>query len=237
MEQEKIQEWLLSQAEQKYRSFSAGLLPGVENLLGIRLPVLRKKAKELAREDWKSCMQWQEFSFFEEIMLQGMVLGYAKAPTEEILEHAGRFIPRINNWSVNDSFCYSFKIAKVEQEKVWDFLMHYKDSKETYEVRVVAVMLLIYYLNDQFIDRVLSVLGQLYVEKYYASMAVAWAYAAAWANYPKKTREYLIHHPIDSETYRRTLQKCLESHQISGEEKNWIRKERERAKDLHSGKE
>lgn len=231
MLRKEVQQWLLQQAEQDYKTFSASLIPGVENLLGIRLPVLRKKAKEIAKADWKEYLAFSDYLYFEEGMLQGMVLGYVRAPLEEILAEAEKFIPRIDNWSVNDSFCNSFKIAEKYPEEVWDFLMKYAGSQEVYEVRVVAVMLLSHYLEEEYIDRVLKVLGNLHIGGYYASMAVAWAYATAWGKFPEKTRAWLLAHPIDKETYQKTLQKCLESYRIEEEEKAWIRQERQRMKE------
>lgn len=208
-----------------YGKFSSNLIPGVENLLGIRIPILRDMAKKLAKEDWKGCMEWEDLLYFEETMLQGLVLGYAKAPVEEILEYARKFIPKIDNWSVNDSFCSNFKIARKEPQKVWDFLMTYKNSHDEFETRVVAVMLMDHFLDDAHIDDVLGVLGELEIAGYYSSMGVAWAYATAWAKYPEKTKKYLCEYPIDAETYHKTLRKCLESYRISDEDKAWIRSE------------
>lgn len=219
----RVRKELESIAEADYKKFSASLIPGVENLLGIRIPILRDMAKKLAKEDWKGCMEWEDTLYFEETMLQGLVLGYAKAPIEEILSYTKGFIPKINNWSVNDTFCNNFKIARKQPEKVWDFLMTYKDSHEEYETRVVAVMLMSHFLEDDYIDRVLPVLGELEIVGYYTSMGVAWAYATAWAKYPEKTKNYLLAHPIDPETYHKTLRKCLESYRISDEDKAWIR--------------
>ena len=230
MLREEVQEWLKQQAEADYQSFSAALIPGEEHLLGIRLPMLRKKARELAKGDWKAYLAFSDIEFFEEAMLQGMILGYARAPLEEILGEAEKFIPRITNWSVTDSFCNSFKVAKKYPGEVWEFLMKYRHSREEYQVRVVAVMLLNHYLTEEYIDRVLEVLGALDVGEYYASMAVAWAFASAWGKFPHRTRAYLAGHDIDRVTYRKTLQKCLESYRVSQEDKAWARRERERLK-------
>lgn len=228
MTQREVQNWLVATAEEGYRKFNAGLIPGADNILGIRIPVLREKAKELAKKDWCAVMEWQETLYFEEVMLQGMVLGYAKADIEDLLAALAAFMPRVDNWAVNDTLCQGFKIARKQPEAVWEFLMQYRDSHKEYEVRVVAVMLMSHFLDSIYIDRVLAVLGNLAVEGYYASMGVAWAFATAWAKFPEKTRTYLIKHPIDSDTYKKTLQKCMESYRVSEEEKVWIREERKR---------
>ena len=220
----RVRKELMSIAERDYKEFSASLIPGVKNMLGIRIPILRNMVKNLAKEDWKGCMEWKDTLYFEETMLQGLILGYAKAPADEILPYTKDFIPKINNWSINDTFCSNFKIAKKEPQKVWEFLMAYKDSKKEYELRVVAVMLLFHFLRDEYIDEVLEILAELEIVGYYTSMAVAWAYATAWAKYPDKTKFFMVEHPIDSDTYRRTLRKCLESYRISEEDKQWIRR-------------
>ena len=45
-----LREQLLELTEPKYMKFTSALMPGVENVLGIRLPVLRSIAKEIAAE-------------------------------------------------------------------------------------------------------------------------------------------------------------------------------------------
>lgn len=226
MTQIELRSRLEEMAENDYKEFSSSLIPGVENMLGIRLPKLRTIAKELAKENWKEYLSWNEFLYFEETMIQGMILGYAKAPIEEILDMTEQFIPRIHNWSVNDSFCTTFQSASKYPKQVWEFLMRYQNSHQEFEVRVVAVMLMAHFLIPEYIEKVLQVLGHLDAKEYYASMAIAWAYATAWAKFPEETKNYLQEHPIDSVTYRRTLQKCIESRRITETDKEWMRKER-----------
>lgn len=232
--QSEIQKQLSEMAEKEYKAFSQKLIPGVENYLGVRLPQLRKMAKELAKEDWKACLGWTEFHYFEEIMLQGMVLGYAKADIEELLSYVKQFIPRITNWSVNDSFCAGFHIAEKEREAVWNFLIPYHDSTKEFEVRVVAIMLMDHFLIEEYRDRVFSVLGKLCVSEYYASMAVAWAFATAWAKFPEETRQYIAKHPLEKITYLRMLQKGVESRRITAQDKEWMKAERQRVRSLLS---
>ena len=53
MKQE-IKSKLFELADSKYKEFHSGLCPGTENIIGVRVPVLRKYAKELFDErTWK----------------------------------------------------------------------------------------------------------------------------------------------------------------------------------------
>ena len=47
----------------------------------------------------------QEKEYFEEIMVEGMVLGKISLPWEELEPYLRSFVPKIDNWSVCDSFC------------------------------------------------------------------------------------------------------------------------------------
>ena len=67
---ENIHSWLLAQAEEDYRAFTMKLLPGTEHILGVRLPVLRKLAKKLARGEWQEYLTGAADDSMEEIMLQ-----------------------------------------------------------------------------------------------------------------------------------------------------------------------
>lgn len=230
MTQEEVRQRLFALKEEGYQKFSSALIPDVQRMLGVRIPALRKLAKELAKQDWKECLDWKEPLYFEERQLQAFVIGYAKDEPEEIAQVLRRFIPTVDNWSVNDSLCSSLKIARKQPELFWELLMEYRESTSEFEIRVVAVALMAQYLVPEYIDKVLPVLGNLPVHGYYASMGIAWAFATAWAKFPTETKAYLREHPIDLETYRKTLQKCLESYRISDEDKNWIRKERKRIK-------
>lgn len=222
---EELREWLLEQAGADYKKFSASLIPGCDNMLGVRIPVLRKKAKEFAKGDWRSFVLESDDRFFEETMIAGMVIGYAKADIREKTEVIRSFIPRINNWSVNDCFCSTVKLKPAEREIFWDFLMEYRDSRKEFEVRVVAVMLMDEYLLPEYIEKTVNTLDYLYDGDYYGSMGIAWALATAYAKFPEVTMELLrgINH-LSDETYNRAIQKMLESYRVSDEDKVILRK-------------
>lgn len=223
MTNEEIRTFLEEHAEGKFKEFTAGLIPGTDPILGVRIPVIRGLAKQIAKEDWRSYLNGASDATYEEIILQGFVIGYARADIDEILAYAKDFIPKIHDWSVNDGFCSTFKIAQKYREKVWDFLMQYRESDSEFEQRVVAVMLMDHFLVEEYIDRVLAVWDGLKHPGYYCRMGVAWGIATAYAKFPEKTYAYLLENHLDDDTYNKAIQKMLESYRVRTEDKEVLR--------------
>jgi len=218
-----IREQLFELAEEEYQRFSSALLPNIDNVLGVRLPALRKLAKAIAKGDWREFMATAENQYFEEVMLQGMVLGYVKADIEETLQYTSNFVPKIDNWSVCDSFCNGLKFTKDNMERVWDFIQPFLCSKEEYEVRFGVVMLLNFYINKEYIERTLEVLDNIKHPGYYVKMAVAWAVSICYIKFPKETMEYLKNNTLDDFTFNKSLQKITESLRVDKETKMLIK--------------
>ena len=212
-------------AENDYKKFSASLLPGVDKVLGVRLPQLRKLAGRIAAGDWQRYLA-AEPDYFEEVMLQGMVIGAVKVTPEERLQYMADFIPKINSWSVCDSFCSGLKFTNKNQKLVWDFLQPYLHSGKEYQIRFAVIMMMDYYLTAEYIDSVLPLLDEVAHDGYYVKMAVAWALATALAKQPEKTWDYFQHHHLDADTWKKTIQKCLESRRIPEEQKAALRQMR-----------
>ena len=112
---EYIRNDLLSMGEDSLRDFSSSLIPGVKNMIGIRLPALRKYAKKLASDEGEAALEGEDI-YYEEIMLRGMLIGYIKNDTERRLELIRDFVPMIDNWAVCDSFCPSLKFAGAKKK-------------------------------------------------------------------------------------------------------------------------
>ena len=218
-----IYEQLKSMAEEKYRVFSARLLPEDTILLGVRLPKLRALAKRVAGENWQTYLERAQSRCMEEVMLQGMIIGAAECDVPQRLTYINAFVPKIDNWSVCDSFCVGLKFTAKNRDVVWDFLTQYHGFSQEYVVRFSLVMMLQYYIDEVYIGRVLKRIDELCCEGYYAKMAAAWALSVCYIKQPEITRNYLRQNRLDDYTYNKALQKILESYRVSGECKNEIR--------------
>ncbi len=218
-----IREQLEQLADESYKTFAAALLPGCDTILGVRLPLLRKIARDIAKKDWRAYVNTAPTGCFEEVMLLGMVIGYAKADTEEKLSLVARFVPFITNWSLCDSFCTGLTFTKKNRETVFEFLQPFLESNEEFTIRFAVVMLLSYYIDEVWIDRLFPLLDTVRHEGYYVRMAVAWAVSICFVKYPEKTFTYLNRCRLDDFTFNKSLQKITESLRVSPETKRQIR--------------
>lgn len=221
-----IRKELLELKDEEYGRFQKKLCPDTNlEIIGIRIPKLRNLAKELAEEDYKYYLNSIENKYFEEILLEGFIIGYCKVDIYEKLELIKEFVPKIDSWSITDTFCPTLKIKEKDLEKVWDFIMPYLKSNKEFEVRFAIIMMLDYYITDQYVDEVIECLDKVDNEGYYAKMAVAWTLAEIGIKYYDKLIKYLKgNNKLDTFTYNKTLQKLRESYRISSEQKEELKK-------------
>ncbi len=225
MTNQDIKSRLESMAEAKYKEFSQSLIPGCRPMLGVRIPALRTFAKEIAKGDWKTYLDNAVDDTFEEVNLQGFVIGYAKSDYQTLLPYIKNYVAKINDWSLCDGFCATLKITKKYKSEFKKLLKEYANKDTEFDQRFVAIMLMDYYLEDEDIDETLAMLDALKHNSYYRKMGVAWAVATAMAKQREKTLEYMQpgNNTLDDWTYNKSIQKMIESYRISDEDKVMLR--------------
>jgi len=211
-------------ADEQYRKFTSALIPGEDMILGVRLPYLHSIAKEIAKGNWREYLETADDEYYEEIMLQGLVIGLAKTDPQEKLKMIAGFVPKIKNWSVCDTFCAGLKFAKKNKALVWDFLNQYLSSDKEFELRFAIVIMMNYFIEEDYINRILLLLDGIRHEGYYVKMAIAWALSACFVKFQEKTMEYLKYCKLDDFTYNKTLQKIIESRRVDSDTKEQIRR-------------
>lgn len=232
---DEIRRELESMGEPEYRAFSSGLLPGVERIIGVRLPRLRAFAGRIAaRKSWRNwleeCLRVSHpEEYFEEVMLQGMVIGCADMESSspgnawrKRTSLARAFVPKITNWSVCDSFCSGLKALALDREALREALAPYPRSEREFEARFGAVMIMMYFPEREYLAWALESLDAARHPGYYARMGVAWALSVCYMRFPGETLEYLRSGAPDRETLGMTLRKIRESRRVKGRERERI---------------
>ena len=88
LQNEEIRAWLEEHAEEKLLGFSSSLIPGAENVLGVRIPILRDYAKKLAAGDWRHYLEHAADTSMEEIHKLKYYAGFNQDKVLEQIQEA-----------------------------------------------------------------------------------------------------------------------------------------------------
>ena len=224
MTNEAIRAFLESAAEPEYRDFSRGLLPGVNDLLGVRLPVLRKLARKLARSDVQEYLSRAADDSFEERLLQGLVLACAPLENAARVQAILRFLPKIDNWSVCDSTCITCKFMREDPDFWRKFLLSLTCSEAEYTLRFALVCMLDHFSADpDSARRSLEACAAIHSSAYYVQMAQAWLIAECAVAAPEAALAQISALPADDFVRRMAIRKICESFRIPSETKSAAR--------------
>lgn len=220
MQIHELRERLKTLAEPRFQAFASSLIPGEHHLLGVRLPVLRKLAQEIARTNRTGIFhEPSPPQSMEECMLRGMLPGYANKSigTEQRLQELSVFVPFITNWSICDSCCATYKFARENREEVWLFLQPYLRSEHEFEARFGLVMLLNHFVQqEEWAARTVALLPHLPCVGYYAEMAAAWLLCEIHLLHPQLAAPLLAaNSPLSPSIRALTMRKIRESRRKS----------------------
>ncbi len=222
----KIKQELIQMSDSKYKSFHSNLCPGINNILGIRVPVLREYAKKLIKKySFEELINNIDDEYYEEIMLQGMLIGLnSKENFNVIKKYIEGYIPKIDNWAICDTFCAGLKIVNQNKENMWGFIKQYLDSDQEFYLRFAIVIILDYYIEEKYLEEIFRIFNNIQSEYYYVKMAIAWAISICLIKYYDKTINYLKNNSkIDKWTYNKSLQKAIESYRITKDQKELLK--------------
>ena len=222
MKVEDIRKELKVLSEPEYAKFNKKLCPDTKKeVLGIRIPKLRALAKEILKEEgWKDFIEKADINCFEETILKGLIIAYLKIDLKEKLQLVEEFIPNMDSWAITDTFCPTLKIKTKELEEVWNFILPYTKSDKEFEVRFSIIMMLDYYITEEYVDKVIKTIDIIENSAYYVQMAKAWVIAEIGIKFNSKAMKYLEgNNNLDKFTYNKALQKMIESYRISDETK------------------
>ena len=156
-------------------------------------------------------------------MLEGMVIAGADCDFSEKLELIEKFIPKIDNWSVCDSFCGSLRISEVDRLEFWEFLQPYFASEDEFESRFAVVSVIGNFIEKDYLEQIFEKFNNMKSGGYYSEMGVAWAISVIYVKFPDEALSFLRENNLRSRTFQKACQKIIESLRVSDSDKNIIR--------------
>lgn len=218
-----ISEELFALQDTEYQVFQSKLMPTIppETVIGVRTPLLRKRAKELAgTPQAESFLHDLPHRYYEENNLHAFLIEKIR-DYDTALAETERFLPYINNWATCDCFCP--KVFAKHKEELLISIRRWLGSDQTYTVRYAMGMLMRYYLDEDFQPEYLAWVAGVHSEEYYLNMMRAWYFATALAKQPDAALPWLTDRRLDVWMHNKTIQKAAESYRIPPEMKQQLR--------------
>ncbi|MDR2371593.1 MAG: DNA alkylation repair protein [Puniceicoccales bacterium] len=220
--QSEIKRQLYELIDRDYQKFSQKLNPDGKNILGIRLPNLRKIAKQIAKSDWENYLRTATDDSFEEILLQGLVIGYIRIPIEGYLQLIKDFIPKIDNWATCDTFCGTIKISSKNSDIVWNFLQQFFRDDRPFFLRFALVMLF-KFIDKEHIASIFTIISKIHSDNRYVKLAIAWLTGECCVYFSEQTINFLESKVLDPYVQNIAIRKITESFRIPFNVKIWIK--------------
>ncbi len=214
---------LLSMEDLAYKKFHSALMPTIDpdNIIGIRVPVLRKYAKDLYK-----CGSFEDFladlphKYYEENNLHAFLIEQEK-DYDILVEKLNAFLPYVDNWATCDML--SPKVFKNHKKELLQEIKKWMNSGEIYTIRYGVKCLMQYYLDEDFDISFAQRVANVKSEEYYVNMMRAWYFATALSKQYDVCIKFLQNNSLDKWTHNKAISKACESYRISPEIKTYLK--------------
>ncbi len=218
-----IKSKLFSLGDTEYKAFSSKLMPTVDSdtVIGVQVPKIRKLAKEIKAEPFcDAFLNALPHKYYEENNLHAFLICEIK-DFDDCINQLNNFLPFVDNWATCDSM--RPKIFKKNKDKLIFEIDKWLNSSHTYTVRFGIETLMAYYLDDGFSVEFAEKVAKIDSDEYYINMMIAWYFATALAKQWDAVFPYISQRRLSPWVHRKTIQKAVESYQITEEKKEILR--------------
>ena len=219
MQYHQLLEILEENSDANYREFHKRLLKNDKlNVLGVKVPVLRKIAKQF-NGDIDGLMTFPD-EYYEVTFIKLTAVSNLKY--EEFIKYADLCVSLIDNWATCD--CFSPKCIEKHKVDFLPYIERYLSFDREFYQRFALTTLLHFYVEDEFLDVIFNAVSSSDAEKYYyVHMAAAWLTAEVLVKRYDLGVKFLQSQALDKKTHNKAIQKANESFRLSKEQKIFLK--------------
>jgi len=216
--------YLISLQDLKYREFHTSLvLNSKYEFIGIRVPMMRDVSKKIAKGNIEEFLKYAQDKYYEEVMIQGLVIAHIK--DEKIFDkYFKKFIKKIDNWAICDSFCSSCKIVEKHEDKYFTEAIELCLNSKEFISRVGLVLILNHFISKEKLSVIFDTLNKITSDEFYINMAEAWLVCEMYTKFPKETTEFIKKNSLNKFTQNKAISKIHDSFRVSAKEKELLKK-------------
>ena len=218
-----IQKQLFELQDLGYKEFHSKLMPTVckDKIIGVRVPQLRKFAKELNKSELKEdFLNTLPHKYYEEDNLHAFLIEQIN-DFDECISALDNFLLFIDNWATCDMM--TPKILGENPDLLYKKIQEWTKSKHTYTVRFAVVVLIKFFMDERLDKKHLNLLLSIKSDEYYINMAIAWYLATALSSGWDLVIPYIENQKFDKWVHNKAIQKANESYRITKEQKDYLK--------------
>lgn len=214
---------LFSMQDIQYKTFHSKLMPTIspDLIIGVRVPELRKFAKELAKTtEAELFLKNLPHKYYEENNLHAFLIQQEK-DFDLALKLTREFLPYIDNWATCDMF--RPKIFGKTPEKILPEILCWLSSDKPYVVRFGIGLLHSFFLEKNFKPEFLDIVSKIRSDEYYVNMMIAWYFQTALVKQYPFAIPYITEKKLPKWVHNKTIRKATESLKITKENKEYLK--------------
>ena len=218
-----IQKKLFELQDFTYRDFHSKLMPTVpkDKIIGVRVPLLRKMAKELNKSPLKAdFLESLPHKYYEEDNLHAFLIEQIK-DFDECVSALDNFLLFVDNWATCDMM--SPKVLGEKPDELFLKINEWIRSSHIYTVRFGIVVLMKFFMDEHLDEKHLQMLLTIKSDEYYINMAIAWYLATALSSRWDKVIPYIENQKFNKWVHNKAIQKAIESYRITPEQKAYLK--------------
>lgn len=215
-------EYIKSLADEKYRQFHSSLVINSKyELIGIRTPIMRDIAKQIAKTNIDEFLKVAQEKYYEEVMIQGLVISHIKDEVK-FNKYFQNHIKKIDNWALCDTFCSAIKIVEKYESKYFEEMLTLCLDKEEFISRVGIVTILDHFVKENYIQDIIKTLNKIKSDKFYINMAEAWLICEIYIKYPEQILPFIKNNKLNKFTHNKAISKIHDSFRVSKQDKEYL---------------
>ena len=214
---------LKSLSDETYRDLHKRLLKNDNiNVLGARIPNLRKLAKKY-KSEIETLLTYPD-DYYEVTFVKLTAVSLLKY--EDFIDYIDRCVLLIDNWATCD--CFTPKCISKHKEDFLPFIFTYLSEDKEFYQRFALTTLLHYYVEEKYLGTIMDTVQEVDTQKYYyVHMAAAWLIAEITVKFYDEAIKFLKANLsgdfLDKKTHNKAIQKACESFRLSNEQKIFLK--------------
>lgn len=215
-------EYLVSIGEESYKTFNLKLVTSKYDMIGIRIPILRKIANKISKTDYLNLLDLFNDDYFEVVLLEGLLISYIE-DYDAFIKRFKEYVKKVDNWAICDTVTSSIKIVNKFKDKFLELVSDLIKDKYEFSKRFGFVILLDYYVEKEYLSIIFQLIESCKSDDYYVNMAISWLLCECYVKYCKETYQFILSTDLSEFVLRKTVSKVNDSFRVSKEDKERLR--------------